>query len=86
MGSVGRIRNMKNAIGVARYIMDYTEHSFLIGGAATVFGTQLGFTSESLTTDYSYSLWQNWTAGNCQPNFWKVIQRKFLQLTAQIRL
>lgn len=72
MGAVGGLRHIKNAIGVAKYVLDYTAHSFLVGSSATEFAVQMGFPQENLTTNYSSGVWHNWTQKNCQPNFWKV--------------
>lgn len=71
MGAVGALRNIKDAIGVARYVLDNTQHSFLAGELAQQFATNLGFTSESLETNYSLGLYETWKKqDNCQPNFW----------------
>lgn len=75
MGAVGGLRQVKNAIAVAKHVLDYTAHSFLVGSSATEFAVQMGFEQESLITNYSYGVWQNWTLNKCQPNFWKVTRR-----------
>ena len=31
MGAVGNLREVKNAIGVARAVMTYTDHTLLVG-------------------------------------------------------
>lgn len=72
MGAVGGIRRVKNVIGVARKILENTEHSILVGSLATNFAKQLGFADESLQTNYTQNLWKTWKENNCQPNFWKV--------------
>lgn len=72
MGAVGGLKQVKNAISVAKHVLDYTAHSFLVGSSATEFAVQMGFPQETLITDYSTSVYQNWTLKNCQPNFWKV--------------
>jgi len=33
VGAVGGLKDIKNAIGVARYVMEYTTHTFLVGQA-----------------------------------------------------
>lgn len=68
MGAVGNLRGIKNAIGVARAVMQYTQHSFLVGELATKFALEMGFKKESLTTDESMKMWRKWLANNCQPN------------------
>ncbi|KAG5897020.1 hypothetical protein JTB14_021743 [Gonioctena quinquepunctata] len=74
MGAVGGIRRVKNAISVARHVLEQTEHSFLVGSLATEFAVQLGFPEESLQTNFSLEQWKNWRENNCQPNFWKNVQ------------
>lgn len=74
MGAVGGIRRIKNAIGVAKYVLENTEHSLLVGSLATNFAKQLGFSDEPLQTNYSKTLWKEWKQNKCQPNFWKVTQ------------
>lgn len=31
VGAVGDLRRVKNAVGVARAVMEYTEHTFIVG-------------------------------------------------------
>lgn len=63
---------MKNAISVARHVMENTGHTLLVGEQATQFALMMGFQEETLRTNYSQSLWQQWLQNNCQPNFWTV--------------
>lgn len=72
MGAVGSMRNVKNAIGVARHVLQNTEHSFLVGERATEFAIKMGFKNESLSTENSINIWENWISNRCQPNFWTV--------------
>ena len=53
VGSVGCLRSIKNAIGVARRVLDNTEHSLLVGELATNFAVEMGFKKESLETETS---------------------------------
>lgn len=76
MGAVGGIRRIKNAIEVARHVLENTKHSILVGSLASDFAKQMGFPDESLQTNYSRSLWETWKEKECQPNFWKVIETK----------
>ena len=69
VGAVGGIRNIKNAIGVARAVMEHTTHTLLVGSQATDFAIQNGFQYESLSTSHSSELWQDWVDGSCQPNY-----------------
>lgn len=72
VGGVGGLRNIKNAISVARKVLEHTDHSLLGGILATNFAIQMGFKSESLETNESQDIWKKWKDNQCQPNFWKV--------------
>ncbi|XP_034946022.1 N(4)-(Beta-N-acetylglucosaminyl)-L-asparaginase-like [Chelonus insularis] len=71
VGAVGGLRNIKSAISVARKVLENTKHTLLTGSLATKFAIDMGFKSESLTTNVSLNMWQSWKQQNCQPNFWK---------------
>ncbi|XP_011685903.1 PREDICTED: N(4)-(Beta-N-acetylglucosaminyl)-L-asparaginase-like isoform X2 [Wasmannia auropunctata] len=71
VGGVGGLRNVKNAISVARKVLEHTKHSLLGGDLATDFAVNMGFKKESLQTDESKDMWKQWKANKCQPNFWK---------------
>ncbi|XP_012524800.2 N(4)-(Beta-N-acetylglucosaminyl)-L-asparaginase [Monomorium pharaonis] len=71
VGGVGGLRNIKNAMSVARKVLEHTKHSLLGGDLATDFAVNMGFKKESLQTDESKEMWMKWKANNCQPNFWK---------------
>ncbi|CAG5104358.1 Similar to N(4)-(Beta-N-acetylglucosaminyl)-L-asparaginase (Fragment) (Spodoptera frugiperda) [Cotesia congregata] len=71
VGAVGGIRNIKNAISVARKVLENTKHTLLAGSLATDFALKMGFKQESLTTDFSKNMWESWIKNACQPNFWK---------------
>ncbi|KAJ8914617.1 hypothetical protein NQ315_015354 [Exocentrus adspersus] len=73
-GAVGGLRRVKDAISVARHVLDYSEHSLLVGDLAVNYAKNFGFIEESLQTNYSLELWNNWKANNCQPNFWKNVE------------
>lgn len=72
IGAIGSMRNVKNAISVARHVLENTQHTLLVGDGATKFAIDMGFRNESLTTVKSNELWQQWKSNRCQPNFWKV--------------
>lgn len=73
VGAVGALRRVKNAISVARHVLEHTKHSFLVGDQATQFAVQMGFQEESLTTLDSKKVWMKWhNEDYCQPNFWMV--------------
>lgn len=71
VGGVGGLRNVKNAISVARKVLEHTKHSLLGGDLATNFAVNMGFKKESLQTNESKKMWTQWKANKCQPNFWK---------------
>lgn len=70
VGAVGGLRRIKDAIGVARKVLELTNHSLLVGDMATSFAIELGFKEESLTSKESKMLHQEWLAKSCQPNYW----------------
>lgn len=72
VGAVASMRNVKNAIGVARRVLENTKHTLLAGQGATDFAVMMGFQNESLTTEQSTDLWKQWKSNRCQPNFWTV--------------
>ncbi|RUS72283.1 hypothetical protein EGW08_019955, partial [Elysia chlorotica] len=71
VGAVGSLRGIKNAIGVARAVMDYTDHTLLVGYLATEFAVEMGFKTESLSTNRSRQMHLSWKKNKCQPNFRK---------------
>ncbi|XP_067103847.1 N(4)-(beta-N-acetylglucosaminyl)-L-asparaginase isoform X3 [Osmerus mordax] len=73
VGAVADLRRIKNAIGVARAVMQHTEHTFLVGESASVFAENMGFTAEDLTTNKSLSIFTQWLKDNCQPNYRKSV-------------
>ncbi|XP_077466431.1 N(4)-(beta-N-acetylglucosaminyl)-L-asparaginase [Stigmatopora argus] len=71
VGAVADLKRIKNAIGVARAIMEHTEHSMLVGESATLFAENMGFVTEDLTTVKSLDMFTQWLKGSCQPNYRK---------------
>ncbi|XP_011501282.1 PREDICTED: N(4)-(Beta-N-acetylglucosaminyl)-L-asparaginase-like [Ceratosolen solmsi marchali] len=71
VGAVGGLRNIKDAISVARKVMENTKHSLIGGELAADFASQIGFKKETLQTQKSRDIWQKWKNNNCQPNFWE---------------
>jgi len=69
VGSVGSLRNIKNPISVARYVMEYTKHTMLVGDLATQFAVGMGFKQINLSTESSIKTWEAWKADGCTPNF-----------------
>ncbi|XP_055532821.1 N(4)-(Beta-N-acetylglucosaminyl)-L-asparaginase [Wyeomyia smithii] len=70
IGAVAALRNVKHAIAVARHVLENTKHTLLVGDQATEFAVMMGFQKESLQTEHSKSMWQDWKNNHCQPNFW----------------
>jgi len=70
MGAVAGLRNIKDATKVARDVLRLTKHSILAGSLATEFAVKLGYPFESLTSDFSKKIHEEWVANNCSPNFW----------------
>ncbi|XP_069129820.1 N(4)-(Beta-N-acetylglucosaminyl)-L-asparaginase-like isoform X1 [Argopecten irradians] len=71
VGAVGCIRRIKDAIGVARAVMDHTGHTLLVGELATKFAVEMGFKEENLSTARSDKIYKDWKNSHCQPNFRK---------------
>ncbi|CAN7998774.1 unnamed protein product, partial [Ixodes hexagonus] len=78
MGAVGALRRVKSAISVARKVMEHSQHTFLsfenvvtISVAATQFAVSMGFQEESLSTEHSKKMWEDWKHNKCQPNYRK---------------
>ena len=68
-GAVASMRRVRDAISVARRVLDYTTHTMLAGDLATEFALENGFMADNLTSDWSATNCRNWRASNCQPNF-----------------
>lgn len=63
------LHRVKNAIGVARAVLEYSSHSLIVGESATKFAIEMGFKEEDLHSNDSITTWDNWKKANCQPNF-----------------
>ncbi|XP_074085019.1 N(4)-(beta-N-acetylglucosaminyl)-L-asparaginase [Macrotis lagotis] len=74
VGAVADLRRIKNAIGVARKVMEHTKHTLLVGESATQFAENMGFSNEDLSTNASCFLFLEWLSHKCQPNFWKNVK------------
>ncbi|CCE31877.1 probable glycosylasparaginase [Claviceps purpurea 20.1] len=68
VGAVGSLRRVKNAVAVARHVLEYTQHSLLVGDLATRFAIERGFVEEDLATGESVARCEEWKRGGCQPN------------------
>jgi N4-(beta-N-acetylglucosaminyl)-L-asparaginase len=68
-GSVASLKRVKNAISVARAVMEYTKHTLLVGEGATQFAIDMGFKQTDLHSIESVQRWIDWFNNSCQPNF-----------------
>ncbi|EGR44239.1 asparaginase-like protein [Trichoderma reesei QM6a] len=68
-GAVANLRRVKDAVGVARHVLEHTRHTLLAGEQATQFAVENGFAEESLSTEDSLRVCHEWRANNCQPNY-----------------
>ncbi|KAI1632909.1 asparaginase-domain-containing protein [Biscogniauxia mediterranea] len=68
-GSVAALRRVKDAISVARAVLEHTTHSMLAGELATDFAISNGFVAQNLTTADSAASCEAWRAAGCQPNY-----------------
>jgi N4-(beta-N-acetylglucosaminyl)-L-asparaginase len=71
IGAVASMHNIKNAVTVARAVLERTEHTLLVGHDATNFAISMGQIPTNLSTTASLSKWHNWKAKDCQPNYWR---------------
>lgn len=68
-GAVAGLRRIRNAISVARRVLEHTRHSLLVGDHATQFAVENGFLEEDLSTPASRRRCKEWKESGCQPNF-----------------
>jgi N4-(beta-N-acetylglucosaminyl)-L-asparaginase len=66
-GAVGALEDIATPSLVAKAVMDYTDHIFLVGAGARKFALEMGFTPQNLLTDKSRQDWLRWKA-NLNPN------------------
>ena len=72
VGAVGGLRRIKRAITAARGVLEHTNHSLLVGDAATAFARDfLGLKEESLQTPDSDAAHAAWLDALCQPNYYR---------------
>jgi N4-(beta-N-acetylglucosaminyl)-L-asparaginase len=69
-GAVAGLRRIRDAISVARAVLQHTRHSLLVGDLATQFAVENGFGPEQdLSTDESRRRCEEWRAGGCKGNY-----------------
>ena len=66
-GAVGALEGIKTPSEVAKLVLKYTTHVFLVGEGAKKFALSFGFKEEDLLTDHSREAWLRWRA-NLNPN------------------
>ena len=66
-GAVGALEGIKTPSEVAKLVLKYTTHVFLVGEGAKKFALSFGFKEEDLLTDHSRESWLRWRA-NLSPN------------------
>jgi N4-(beta-N-acetylglucosaminyl)-L-asparaginase len=62
-GAVGALEDIATPSLVAKAVMDYTDHIFLVGAGAKQFALEMGFKEENLLTEKSRKDWLKWKAG-----------------------
>jgi len=66
-GAVGALEGIKTPSEVAKLVLKYTNHIFLVGEGAKRFALQYGFKEEDLLTEHAREVWLHWRA-NLNPN------------------
>jgi len=66
-GAVGAIEDIATPSLVAKAVMDYTDHIFLVGAGAKKFALEMGFKEQNLLTEKSRQDWLRWKA-NLNPD------------------
>src|SRR5258706_4198797 len=61
-GAVGALENIKTPSEVAKLVLKYTNHIFLVGEGAKRFALSYGFKEEDLLTERSRQKWLAWRA------------------------
>lgn len=74
VGAVGGLRRVRGAIKVARMVLERTNHTLLVAEMATQFALELGMKEETLTSNESRSMHEQWLENSCQPNYWKNVE------------
>lgn len=61
-GAVGALEDIATPAAVAKAVMEYTDHIFLVGAGAKKFALEMGFKEQNLLTDDSRKAWLRWKA------------------------
>jgi isoaspartyl peptidase/L-asparaginase-like protein (Ntn-hydrolase superfamily) len=71
-GSVGYLRKYRDAVSLARQVLEYTDHTLLVGQGAEDFAEMLGMIpQESATTNDTVAQYKSWVDSDCQPNYYR---------------
>ncbi|KAK5662517.1 hypothetical protein OQA88_8429 [Cercophora sp. LCS_1] len=68
-GAVAGLRRVRDAIAVARHVLEHTTHSLIVGDHATAFAVENGFTEQDLSTPESRARCEEWRKNGCQANY-----------------
>ncbi len=74
-GAVGALEGIKTPSVVAKYVLLYTNHIFLVGEGAKQFALSYGFKEEDLMTDRSRAAWLRWRANRGASDDWIDVER-----------
>jgi N4-(beta-N-acetylglucosaminyl)-L-asparaginase len=69
-GAVGALEGIKTPSVVAKYVLLYTDHVFLVGEGAKRFALSYGFEEENLLTESSRERWLQWRANHSANDDW----------------
>jgi N4-(beta-N-acetylglucosaminyl)-L-asparaginase len=69
-GAVGALESIKTASEVAKLVLKYTNHIFLVGDGAKRFALSYGFKEEDLLTDKARQAWLEWRANLSPSDNW----------------
>jgi beta-aspartyl-peptidase (threonine type) len=83
-GAVGAMRGYRNAISVARKVMERLPHVFLVGHGADRFAAEMGFEPANLLTEEARRIWEKRLKADMpdevfanlpdQPDLWKWVE------------
>ena len=69
-GAVGCLEDIATPSLVAKAVMDYTDHTMLVGEGAKRFAIAMGFKPQNLLTERSRQEWLRWKARLNPTDFW----------------
>lgn len=69
-GAVGALEGIKTPSVVAKYVLLYTDHVFLVGEGAKRFALSYGFEEEDLLTEEARDIWLRWRANRSDNDDW----------------